>query len=232
MKIIKFGGILFSNEADLELAFKNLISVKSDCFIIISAFGKISSKLKSLSEKILHTKAAELEKEFKELFLPFQVNIDEAPYDYYLDMFKKIIDGFELTGVKTPAASDKLIGLGDKISARIFYEKYKIRQPDIQHIEPEDLIVTNSQFGDADPNFVETINKIKAEGSKGNSIVTAGFVGADKFGRTTTMGFENSNLSAVLIAIALNINMNLIVFILFTNIKVKFKSYKILIIPG
>lgn len=99
--------------------------------------------------------------------------------------------------------SDELLSIGEFLSANILSAYLQSIQIDSSMADAREIMVTNSQFGKAQPLFPESSEK-----AKGILLplieqkivpVMQGFVGRDTYGRTTTLGRGGSDFSATLI---------------------------------
>ncbi|MCX6146209.1 MAG: hypothetical protein NTW25_03030 [Candidatus Kapabacteria bacterium] len=75
-------------------------------------------------------------------------------------------------------------------------------------LDARELIITNSDFGNAKPIFelCERNLNSKIASLKGKLYFIQGFIASSQEGNTTTMGFESSNLTATILAKTFNIN--------------------------
>ncbi len=89
-----------------------------------------------------------------------------------------------------PAARDHILSYGEMLSATLFSHASQLPFADSRH-----YIKTDNNFGAAHPKRIM---------SPKLPFVTQGFIGATKFGETTTLGFEGSDYSAALITATLN----------------------------
>ncbi|MGB7340617.1 MAG: aspartate kinase [Phototrophicaceae bacterium] len=108
----------------------------------------------------------------------------------------------------SPEISDRIIGVGEKLAARIIAAL--LRNNDLRGVafDGTDVIVTNNIFGNATPLFEPTRERIE------NNVlpmlerdivpVLTGFIGATIEGKPTTMGRGGSDYTASVLAVCVN----------------------------
>lgn len=108
----------------------------------------------------------------------------------------------------SPEISDRIIGVGEKLAARIIAAL--LRNNDLRGVafDGTDVIVTNDAHGNASPLFEPTRQRIEANLNpmierKIVPVVT-GFIGATVDGKPTTMGRGGSDYTASVLAVCIN----------------------------
>lgn len=108
----------------------------------------------------------------------------------------------------SPEISDRIIGVGEKLSARIIAAL--LRNNDLRGVAMDgtDVIVTNDVHGNATPLFEPTRERIEANllpmiGRQIIPVVT-GYIGATISGKPTTMGRGGSDFTASVLAACIN----------------------------
>jgi bifunctional aspartokinase / homoserine dehydrogenase 1 len=102
--------------------------------------------------------------------------------------------------------ADSLVALGERISAWALAGYLKQTGSHAEFVRAENVIVTNSNFGNAAPDIAAT--RRKCEQSLGPLLerdivpVVAGYSGADALGKSTTLGRGGSDYSATIIGAA------------------------------
>ncbi len=221
MIVMKFGGSVLKNKqgffkmADVLSAYKN-----KPVTIVVSAFSKSTSMLKEsalLAESGIQTKAFDIlnkfideHKSIRDSIIKEKKYIKELEdlYNSSFDDLKKYISSVSITQELSPRITDIILSYGELLALHttncfLLELGYKVNC-----IDSRKLITTNSNFGKAAPDLVETEKNvdilIPPETRNKGFVLTQGFVGANKNGETTTMGIESSNLTAVLLAKILN----------------------------
>jgi aspartokinase/homoserine dehydrogenase 1 len=104
-----------------------------------------------------------------------------------------------------PAAFDEIIGVGERIAARIVGTLLRQNKLRGVAIDATDLIVTDEQYGHARPNIELTRKRIQQNLlpmlSREIVPVVTGFIGATETGRPTTLGRGGSDYTASILAV-------------------------------
>jgi aspartate kinase len=107
-----------------------------------------------------------------------------------------------------PALFDKIIGVGERLAARIVAAL--LRQNNLRGvaIDATDLIVTDSVFGNASPDMALTRQRITQNLlpmlTRSIIPVVTGFIGATPDGKPTTLGRGGSDYTASILAVSAN----------------------------
>jgi bifunctional aspartokinase / homoserine dehydrogenase 1 len=108
-------------------------------------------------------------------------------------------------GEPVSAAYDEIIGVGERLAARVVATLLRQNQLRGVAIDATDLIVTDAQHGHARPDFDRTRQRIQANLlpmlSRDIIPVVTGFIGATETGRPTTLGRGGSDYTASIIAV-------------------------------
>lgn len=207
MKIIKFGGSTFKNENDIFKTIEfiqNLHTNNTEIVIIISAFDKFTSILNEIVNNII-SQPTQFNYEFNKikLFISKFININRNSVILNrLSEIEELLYAISILEECSKKVLDSLISIGDLISSEIFYLKLMESGIYCHLINARDVFVTDENYGNAGILFNKTLTNIRSN-IKGNINVIAGFIGASANGNPTTLGMENSNLSAILCSIAL-----------------------------
>ena len=104
----------------------------------------------------------------------------------------------------TPRAHDRLLSLGEKLSARILAAALENKQKKAQVIDGESVLLTDDRFTNAYPKFTESKalcdQTIIPLLNQGITPIVAGFTGATSEGLTTTLGRGGTDLTASMLA--------------------------------
>src|SRR5580765_973929 len=109
------------------------------------------------------------------------------------------------SGISAQTA-DSLVALGERISAWALAGYLRQTGNNAEFVRPENVIVTDSNFGNAAPDIAATRNKCEQALlpllDRGVVPVVAGYSGANALGKTTTLGRGGSDYSATIIGAA------------------------------
>ncbi len=102
---------------------------------------------------------------------------------------------------------DAIVSYGEQLSSRLLTDVLKLKGIEARHVDSRRLIVTDDEYGDAQPIWDETEKLVKVELepiiAAGEVPIMGGFIGANRGGETTTLGRGGSDYSAALVAAAL-----------------------------
>lgn len=115
-----------------------------------------------------------------------------------------LIDGMVLLGEVSPSAMDYLLSFGERLSIKLVSGAFEDSgRRSVSLTGKEAGIVTDSEFGDAKPLMDTTglrVAKTLDELLSADQIpVVGGYVGADQYGRLTTLGRGGSDYTATII---------------------------------
>ena len=116
--------------------------------------------------------------------------------------------GISLTNEISPKIRDYVLAQGEILSTSFVNELLIKHTINVGLIQAGDIILTDSEHGQAKPQESLVINQIHSTLLPGfeihDIIIIAGFIGKSIDGEITTMGYESSNLTAALIGSLIN----------------------------
>lgn len=102
---------------------------------------------------------------------------------------------------------DAIVSYGEQLSSRLLAEVLKAKGVNTRHVDSRRLIVTDDEYGAAQPIWDETEKLVRLELEPlieaGEVPIMGGFIAASRSGETTTLGRGGSDYSAALVAAAL-----------------------------
>ncbi len=220
LKIFKVGGAALGN-IDGWNNFVSLInSIGEPSVVVISALNLTTRELKNAAK---YAEIKEIEKansilnkifDFHNEFaysvlqsnslILFQNNIVSVK-----DKLIRLFQGVYLTGFLSNKTLDSILSFGEILALELIKALFNNNHT-IETIDSGEIIITNSNFGEAVPIIEQCdmkINtKIKPLLESNKIIITQGFSGKTIDGFVSTMGIESSNLTATLLADLLNAN--------------------------
>ena len=217
MQVLKFGGTSVANADNISKVGAIVKeAVKNDkTIVVVSALGGVTDIL--LNAAAL---AAEGDEDYKEkLNLVEQRHLEAAkqliPVAYQsqlLSLVKKccneiedICNGIFLLRELTPRSKDRICSYGEWLSSQIISAKLKAEGLENVWKDARELIVTNSNFTNAEVDFGATNQRVNEffPHQPGSLFVVPGFIAANENGITTTLGRGGSDYTAAIIAAAL-----------------------------
>ena len=221
-RIIKFGGKSLDNGAGIEKVLQIILNQKQNDFaVVVSARGTATDDLLALIQLVLQQnkqndhlwETSQLSKdalESEQLFQQFKWKqqgnslVDLTPE---FERLKFLLKGISLLGECPPKTKDKILSLGEVISAKWISYELAQRGFSATAVDAGEFFITNSQFGNAQINHtistkktIDFFEKLNAE----TLPVVTGFIAADENGERTILGRNGSNYSAALLANYLN----------------------------
>jgi len=126
----------------------------------------------------------------------------------HTDQIQDILRGISLVGEVSLRARDKIVAIGEKLSSVLFAYSMRLRTLPGVHIDSEDVVVTDENFGAANPDMeatrVSAIRTLYPELERNHIPVLGGFIGRSHGGATTTLGRGGSDYSAAIIGAAID----------------------------
>jgi bifunctional aspartokinase / homoserine dehydrogenase 1 len=123
--------------------------------------------------------------------------------DGLINEFSRFCQAITVLGEATPRALDAIAGLGERLSARLFASALQERGFDAEPVDAFNLIVTDSQYQSAVPDFKasseKTLDCLRPLFSQGKVPIVTGFIGATPEGIPTTLGRGGSDYSAAIL---------------------------------
>ncbi len=211
LNIAKFGGSSLATASGIFNC-ATLSKIHQYQLVVVSANGKTTQNLHDLWWHFCQGN----EKKFQEIYEKIsrfysQIVADLPIKQSKKEVFEALFEGLQATfeGVEREKAfsqkiRDQILGFGERFSMTLFS-----LMSGYEAIPASDFLVTDSQYGQAQPLVQETREKIAQvlvpALEEGKLIVTEGFVGQDQLGFPTTVGFEGSDYTAALLADFLNV---------------------------
>ncbi len=218
MVVMKFGGTsVGSAEAIKRVCEIIKTRVENDPIIVVSAVGGITNKFVSIIENSAKKNKnnvqdilAEIGKRHEEIINGLGLEQNEGLKILLcetLQGIENIADKISQAGDLAKHLHDELMSMGELLSANIVAEYLKSIGLEGKFADSRDVMVTDSQFTKAVPQFEESQKNTQQylKPLVGKYIpVMQGFIGRDSFGRITTLGRGGSDYTATLIGAMLN----------------------------
>jgi aspartokinase/homoserine dehydrogenase 1 len=214
VQVLKFGGTSVANSENISKVVSILISKSETDHVIavVSALGGMTDTLQRAGEL-----ANEKDEHYLQLWESIQerhlnsaseLDLDEKAKDYLkegLKELKKILQGIYLINEFSEKTKDKVLGFGELLSSFIISESLKKQVPNSRLKDSRDLIITDSNYTQAQVNAEVTLNNIRNFFSSNDAPVTImpGFISRSAEGVSTTLGRGGSDYTASIIAASL-----------------------------
>jgi aspartate kinase len=221
MIVIKFGGTSVGDAQRVANAI-DIVAERKDRkpIVVVSALAGVTNDLVAASEA---ARACDIERVNEIIAAVRQRHEDVAmrlvqqKFDFFesfikqldkqIDQIHTILRGIALLGEITMRAKDKVVAIGEKLSSVLFAYSMMMRALPGEHVDSEEVVITDSRFGEASPLMEETrqaAQRVLRPLIERNLIpVMGGFIGRTGDGATTTLGRGGSDYSAAIIGAAI-----------------------------
>lgn len=212
LKVFKFGGASVRNAEGIRNLAKivDKFSTKP-LVIVISAMGKTTNALEEvLSAWHKNDKEAclaawrkvqefhvELVQELFEGQLPTELN------EILHDLFNRVKRMLQKETSDYHKDYDRLVSIGELLSTRIVSAYLNHLSIEVEWIDIRRAILTDNRHRQARILWEPTEDRLHSIFNERKIYITQGFIGADRYGHTTTLGREGSDYSAAAIAYGL-----------------------------
>ncbi|MGM0581150.1 MAG: bifunctional aspartate kinase/homoserine dehydrogenase I [Bacteroidota bacterium] len=218
MKVLKFGGTSLGSSDNIKKV-KAIVAKKSQhdrLIVVVSAFGGVTNQLHECSR--LAEKGDENYKHILNELINRHLELVQtllgakaqsgimAKVRLVLNEVEDILKGVFLIQELSNKTLDRILGAGEVLSALIVNDFILQEGLKSEIINPQDFIITDSEFGKANVDMALTEDKITTyfQNQDGDVLVCPGFVSRDLHGNNTTLGRGGSDYTAALIAAALD----------------------------
>ena len=204
MKILKFGGKSLANGKGIQtvVAIIEKRAKRGEAItVVLSARGTATNELEEILEKASKNEnyKAQLEA-FKRYQLLTDSTIDTQEEFHLLDT---IFEGVSLLGDYSEKIKDKVLSQGELLSARLVTHLLKDKGVNAHFTDSRSLIITDDQFGNAQPLDILSKQNVLQHFKKYNGTtvhIVTGFIASNIHQETTTLGRNGSNYTASLLA--------------------------------
>ncbi|MFM9903431.1 MAG: lysine-sensitive aspartokinase 3 [Pyrinomonadaceae bacterium] len=217
---MKFGGTSVGDVAAFERVY-HIVSTQlnKNPVVVVSAMTKVTDALLAAVETAKKGDFAEaiatLEPHFERhlevsrYFLPSdKPNAFNAELDFARGELADLLMRVTRRSLPLQMLKDAVVSYGEQLSSRLLTEVLKAKGVNSRQVDSRRLIVTDDEYGAAQPIWDETKTLVRLEleplVAAGEVPVMGGFIAANRGGETTTLGRGGSDYSAALVAAALN----------------------------
>ncbi len=220
MIVIKFGGTSVG-DANKVAAAIDIVAERRDQkpIIVVSALSGVTNDLVAASEAARDQKpelVREIIARVRQRHEDVAMQLVQQKFDFFesflkqltkqVDQIQTILSGIALLGEITLRAKDKVVSIGEKLSSVLFAYSMMMRALPGEHVESEEVIWTNDNFGGATPLMNRTreaaMKTLLPLVERNHIPVMGGFIGRTMDGATTTLGRNGSDYSAAIVGAA------------------------------
>ncbi len=221
MIVIKFGGTSVGDAGRVANAIE-IVDARRDQkpIVVVSALAGVTNELVAATEAARSgdaARVAEIIAGIRQRHEDVALQLVQQKIDFFeaftrqldkqIDQIHTILRGIALLGEITLRAKDKVVAIGEKLSSVLFAYSMMMRALPGEHVDSEEVVVTDSRFGEASPLMDETrqaARRVLLPLVERNLIpVMGGFIGRTCEGATTTLGRGGSDYSAAIIGAAI-----------------------------
>lgn len=208
MIVYKFGGASVKSSDGIHNIAKIVSGVKENLFIVVSAMGKTTNAMEVILEHFMKAERVEAMEKLTE--------VEKYHYDVIGELFQNKSTGenavnplfaelrsFIENGIGDDYDRwyDQLVSYGEVISTKIvsaFLQELKV---DNCWIDMRQLLVTDSNFREANVNMLESEKRMKktVDFTANRIYIGQGFIGTNMQGKPTTLGREGSDYTAAVV---------------------------------
>src|SRR5688572_30477676 len=217
---MKFGGTSVGDVAAFERVF-HIVStqIHRHPVVVVSAMTKVTDALLAAFETAKKGEFAEafasLESHFdrhtevSRHFIPDGLpNAFSGELEFARGELSDLLMRVSRRSLPLQMLKDAVVSYGEQLSSRLLAEILKTKGIKTRQVDSRRLIVTDEEYGAAQPIWDETEKLIKIELEAlldgGEIPVMGGFIAASRSGETTTLGRGGSDYSAALVAASLD----------------------------
>ena len=216
---MKFGGTSVGDVAAFERVF-HIVSTQlgKHPVVVVSAMTKVTDALLAAFETAKKGDFAEaissLEPHFeRHVAVSRQFISDDKPNAFNGELefargeLSDLLMRVSRRSLPLAMLKDAVVSYGEQLSSRLLAEVLRAKGIDTRQVDSRRLIVTDDEYGAAQPIWDETEKLVKIELepliAAGEVPVMGGFIAGNRGGETTTLGRGGSDYSAALVAAAL-----------------------------
>ncbi len=216
---MKFGGTSVGDVAAFERVF-HIVSTQLEKHpvVVVSAMTKVTDALLNafeIAKKDDFTAAfASLEQHFERHaevsrhFIPDGApNAFNGELEFARGEISDLLMRVSRRSLPLSMLKDAIVSYGEQLSSRLLAEVLKAKGVNARQMDSRRLIVTDDEYGAAQPIWDETKELVQLElrplVEAGEVPILGGFIAASRGGETTTLGRGGSDYSAALVAAAL-----------------------------
>ncbi len=204
MKVLKFGGKSLANGKGIHAVIdiiEDKVKNGEKITVVLSARGNTTDELEEILEKAV--KGKEYQEQLEALKKYQIADFNNADFNQEFETLDKLFEGVSLLGDYSKRIKDQVLSQGEVISAKLVTQILKEKNIRANFTDSRALIITDAQFGDAQPldklSKENVINHFQTYNGATVNIVT-GFIASNTKNETTTLGRNGSNYTASLLA--------------------------------
>jgi aspartate kinase len=211
INVAKFGGTSVANHSAMLNCAKIIKASPNTRVVVVSASAGVTNYLMDLAHKAFTREEINLVLDsIKQIEYAILADLGNPPdvaekLDSLLENLRELALHEEI--LYHPELKDSLLSLGERMASLLFAQVLNQNTVAAENFDIRKVLKTDSVFGQAAPllDQIENAASQLMQPIMGDKVlVTQGFVGCDKNGKTTTLGRGGSDFTAALLADALS----------------------------
>ncbi|VFP81730.1 lysine-sensitive aspartokinase 3 [Candidatus Erwinia haradaeae] len=208
--VAKFGGTSVSNYIAMNRSADVVSSNRNIRLVVLSASSGVTDRLIALAEgKKKNSQIVILDEIFNIQDAIIKKMKKQRVLYHHIQCVMRNIVSLSESAERNPSLelTDELMSYGEIMSTLLFVEILRQRHVMAEWFDVRRVMRTNSRFGCAEPHIPDLLGLVNHHLKpriKESLIVTQGFIGQEKHGRTTTLGRGGSDYTASILGEALH----------------------------
>ncbi|MFY7811868.1 MAG: aspartate kinase [Flavobacterium sp.] len=207
MKIFKFGGASVKDSDGIKNVVKVLQEVGyENVLIVVSAMGKTTNAMEEIvkhyinKDNELNASIQEVKKYHNQILLALFENEKHKVFTAIQNIFDELVNFLTHNkSINYDFVYDQIVSIGEILSSTIisfYFNEIGIKN---QWIDSREIIKTDSNYRDANIDWLETQINTKPLNQSNILYISQGFIGSDSNNFTTTLGREGSDYTAAIL---------------------------------
>jgi len=210
VRILKFGGTSVADSKAINRVIKIVANNDSNLVIVVSACSQVTNKLSTIITHILQQESNVqdliLEIGNQHSTLAKQLNVLQKSNHFIEAEIKSlglVCKKLQQAGVSNQPLENRILASGERLSSKIIANAMQKQLGSVEHIDANELISVNRQYGSTIVDFSKTEKHLKAKllpiFKSTNKVVMAGFICAGEDGEISNLGRGGSDYSAAVV---------------------------------
>ena len=216
MRVLKFGGTSLANSSRIAGVSRLVLAAAEERWVVVvaSAMAGVTNILETMTQQAGDTdvdwtpELDSLEFRHLEVLSGLPASYREPAAAAVCSRIRKLradVEALTEGPLDRPEICDRILAVGERLAVVLLAANLQEMGCAARPVDGADVVVTDSTFGEARVDFVQTENRCRRLLESGGAAIpiVTGFVGGDSRGRTTTLGRGGSDYSAAVLGAVL-----------------------------